>query len=96
MDYLENGNIHNSVNYPNCDMGVCRTAGRITVLHKNIPNMIGQIAAALAAESINISDMTNKSRDKFAYTMVDVEQRADEETVERIRRIDGVLRVRVL
>ena len=50
----------------------------------------------LAAESINISDMTNKSRDKFAYTMVDVEQRADEETVERIRRIDGVLRVRVL
>lgn len=66
------------------------------MLHKNIPNMIGQIAAALAAESINISDMTNKSRDKFAYTMVDVEQRADEETVERIRRIDGVLRVRVL
>ena len=96
MDYLENGNIRNSVNYPNCDMGICKAAGRITVLHRNIPNMIGQITAALASESINISDMTNKSRDKYAYTMVDVEQRADEETVERIRAIDGVLRVRAL
>ena len=95
-DFLENGNIKNSVNFPNCDMGICKAAGRITVLHRNIPNMIGQITAALASESINISDMTNKSRDKYAYTMVDVEQRADEETVERIRAIDGVLRVRAL
>ncbi len=96
MDYLENGNIRNSVNYPNCDMGVCRAAGRLTVLHRNIPNMIGQITAVLAAEAINISDMTNKSRDRYAYTMVDLEQKPDEDTVERIREIDGVLRVRAL
>ncbi len=96
MDYLENGNIRNSVNFPNCDMGVCKAASRLTVLHRNIPNMIGQITAVLAAEGINISDMTNKSRDKFAYTMVELEQKAEEEAVERIRAIDGVLRVRVL
>lgn len=96
MDYLENGNIRNSVNFPNCDMGVCKAACRLTVLHRNIPNMIGQITAVLAAEGINISDMTNKSRDRFAYTMVELEQKAGEEAVERIRAIDGVLRVRVL
>ncbi len=96
MDYLENGNIRNSVNYPNCDMGVCRAVCRLTVLHRNIPNMIGQITAVLAAEGINISDMTNKSKDKFAYTMVDLEQKAAEEALERIRSIDGVLRVRAL
>ena len=93
---IMDGNIRNSVNYPNCDMGVCRAAGRLTVLHRNIPNMIGQITAVLAAEAINISDMTNKSRDRYAYTMVDLEQKPDEETVERIREIDGVLRVRAL
>ncbi|OUQ15558.1 3-phosphoglycerate dehydrogenase [Lachnoclostridium sp. An14] len=96
MDYLENGNIRNSVNYPNCDMGVCRAVCRLTVLHRNIPNMIGQITAVLAAEGINISDMTNKSKDKFAYTMVDLEQKAAEEALERIRSIDGVLRVRAM
>ncbi len=96
MDYLENGNIRNSVNFPNCDMGVCKAASRLTVLHRNIPNMIGQITSVLAAEGINISDMTNKSRDKFAYTMLELEQKAAEEAVERIRAIDGVLRVRVL
>lgn len=96
MDYLENGNIRNSVNYPNCDMGVCKAVARITVLHRNIPNMIGQITAILAAEGINISDMTNKSRDKFAYTMMDLEQCPNEETAERIGAVDGVLRVRVL
>ena len=68
MDYLENGNIRNSVNYPACDMGVCRTASRIAVMHKNIPNMIGQITGALAEQDVNISDMTNKSRDQYAYT----------------------------
>ena len=96
MDYLENGNIRNSVNYPNCDMGVCRAVCRLTVLHRNIPNMIGQITAVLAAEGINISDMTNKSKDKFAYTMVDLEQKAAEEALERIRSIDVVLRVRAM
>ena len=77
-DYLENGNIKNSVNYPACDMGVCQAASRIAVLHMNIPNMIGQITAILAAQGVNISDMTNKSRDKYAYTLLDLEHKPEE------------------
>lgn len=96
MDYLENGNIHNSVNYPNCDMGVCRTASRVAVFHLNIPNMIGQVTGTVASGNVNISDMTNKSRDKFAYTLLDLESKADEATVEKLRKIEGVLRVRVI
>lgn len=65
-DYLENGNIRNSVNYPACDMGVCQAESRIAVLHLNIPNMIGQITGILAEQGVNISDMTNKSRDKYS------------------------------
>lgn len=95
-DYLENGNIHNSVNYPACDMGVCHGACRVAVLHRNIPNMIGQITAILAERQTNISDMTNKSRDKYAYTLLDLEHPVDQETVDRIFGIDGVLRVRVI
>ncbi len=94
MDYLENGNIRNSVNYPACDMGVCRTASRIAVLHRNIPNMIGQITGILAAQDVNISDMTNKSRDQYAYTLLDLESRPEAAVVERLREIKGVLRVR--
>ena len=96
MDYLENGNIRNSVNYPNCDMGVCRAASRVAVLHLNVPNMIGQITGILASGNVNISDMTNKSRDKYAYTLLDLENPAEEEMVEKLKAIKGVLRVRVL
>lgn len=96
MDYLENGNIRNSVNYPACDMGVCRTASRIAVMHKNIPNMIGQITGALAEQDVNISDMTNKSRDQYAYTLLDLESRPKEATIEKLKRIKGVLRVRTV
>ena len=95
-DYLENGNIKNSVNYPACDMGVCQAESRIAVLHMNIPNMIGQITAILAAQGVNISDMTNKSRDKFAYTLLDLEHKPEEATVEKLKAIDGVLRVRIV
>ena len=95
-DYLENGNIRHSVNYPDCDMGVCRGACRIAVLHRNIPNMIGQVTAILADCNVNISDMTNKSRDKYAYTLLDLEDRVDVETVGRLTQIKGVLRVRVI
>ena len=95
-DYLENGNIKNSVNYPACDMGVCQAASRIAVLHMNIPNMIGQITAILAAQGVNISDMTNKSRDKYAYTLLDLEHKPEEATVEKLKAIEGVLRVRVV
>lgn len=96
MDYLENGNIRNSVNYPNCDMGVCRAASRVAVLHLNVPNMIGQITGILASGNVNISDMTNKSRDKYAYTLLDLENPAEEDMVEKLKAIKGVLRVRVI
>ncbi|MDD3253456.1 MAG: phosphoglycerate dehydrogenase [Lachnospiraceae bacterium] len=96
MDYLENGNIRNSVNYPACDMGICKSACRVAVLHMNIPNMIGQITGALAAGGINISDMTNKSRDKYAYTLMDLENKPDEMALQKLNAIQGVLRVRVI
>lgn len=96
MDYLENGNIKNSVNYPACDMGVCRTASRVAVMHRNIPNMIGQITGILAEQNVNISDMTNKSRDKYAYTLLDLESAPEAMTVQKLNAIEGVLRVRVV
>ena len=96
MDYLENGTIKNSVNFPNCDMGVCRTASRVAVFHENIPNMIGQISGTLAAAGVNISDMTNKSRDKYAYTLLDLETRLEDVTLRKLEAIKGVCRVRVV
>ncbi len=96
MDYLENGNIKNSVNYPACDMGVCTKAGRIAVFHKNIANMITKFTACFGDVGINISDMTNKSRGEVAYTMLDVESPATPDIVEKLSSIDGVFRVRVV
>ena len=95
-DYLENGNIKNSVNYPACDMGICQVAGRIGLLHANIPNMIGQITSILAAEGINIANMTNKSRDKYAYTLLDLENPVKEEAVAHLEKISGMYKVRVI
>ena len=96
MDYLENGNIRNSVNYPACDMGVCGTGGRVAILHKNIANMITQFTAAFGAAGINISDMTNKSRGEYAYTMIDTEKPADSSIIEQLNGIKGVFKVRVV
>ena len=96
MDYLENGNISNSVNYPNCDMGVCQTAGRITILHRNIPNSLGRFTAAIAADNVNIDGLMNKSRGEYAYTMLDLDQHPAAEVVEHLKQVDGVLRVRVI
>ena len=90
------GNIVNSVNYPNCDMGVCSTAGRVTVCHKNIPNMITQFTAVFANAGVNISDMTNKSKGEYAYTMLDVDSAVTDALVDAIQAIDGVIRVRVI
>lgn len=95
-DYLENGNIKNSVNYPACDMGVKEAGNRITILHKNIPNMIGQLTAILAQENMNISLMTNKSRKEYAYTMIDVEAEVPEAVEKKLETIEGVLKVRVI
>ena len=96
MNYLENGNIVNSVNYPNLDMGVCRTTGRIAILHKNIPNSLGQFTSALAEDNINIAGMQNASRGEYAYTMLDIDQPAAEDVVDHLKSINGVLRVRVI
>ncbi len=96
VDYIDNGNIRNSVNFPACDMGVCKAESRIAVLHLNIPNMIGQITGTLAAGDMNISDMTNKSREKYAYTLLDLESVPDEESIRKLSEIKGVLRVRVV
>ena len=95
-DYLENGNIKNSVNYPSCDMGICTEVGRIALLHANIPNMIGQITSILAAEGNNIANMTNKSRAAYAYTLLDLENPVKAEALERLKQITGMYRVRVI
>ena len=95
-DYLENGNIANSVNYPKCDMGICEQAGRVAIFHKNIANMITKFTACFGDNNINISDMTNKSRGEVAYTMLDIETPASEEIIEKLQSIEGVFRVRVV
>ena len=94
-DFLENGNIKNSVNYPNCDMGVRRKV-RITILHKNILNMIGQFTAILTKDNINIADMINKSRGEYAYTMIDVDSEVKDTVVEELEKVEGVKKVRVI
>lgn len=96
MDYLENGNIKNSVNYPACDMGVCTQAGRIAVFHKNIANMITKFTGCIGDNGINITDMMNKSKGEVAYTMLDVESPATPAIIDRLAAIDGVFRVRVV
>ncbi len=96
MDYLENGNITNSVNYPACSMGVCTKPGRVTILHRNIPNSIGQFTSALAADNINISDMINRSKGEYAYTMLDLDEPTPAAVAEHLQSIESVFRVRVI
>ena len=96
MNYLENGNIVNSVNFPNCDMGICSKAGRVTILHRNIPNSLSRFTGAMAKENINISDLMNRSRGEYAYTMLDLDTPAPDSVIEELQKIDGVLRIRVV
>lgn len=95
-DFLENGNIHNSVNFPNCDMGVCSSAGRVAVLHKNAKGLIGKYTAVLGNNNINISDMTNKSRGDYAYSLLDIDSPMTDTAIEQLKGIEGVLKVRVI
>ncbi len=95
-DYLENGNIRNSVNYPNCDMGLRGENTRILLLHRNVPNMIGQFTKILAKDNMNIADLTNKSKGKYAYTMIDIDSPVTDSTVEELVQVDEVLRVRII
>ncbi|MCR5792455.1 MAG: phosphoglycerate dehydrogenase [Lachnospiraceae bacterium] len=96
MDYIENGNIKNSVNYPNCDAGVCEAASRITICHKNIPNMLTQFTSALSDKNVNIDNMINKSRGDYAYCIIDAATTDTDDVKKAIEGIDGVLKVRVI
>ena len=95
-DFMENGNIKNSVNYPNCDAGVCQTAGRITIAHKNVPNMLNQFTTLFSKDGVNIENMVNKSRGNFAYTILDICSDSTDEVVKELEALDGVIRVRVI
>lgn len=94
QDYLDNGNIRNSVNFPNLSAGICETPARVAILHRNIPNMLSQITAFFGDQGLNIENLANKSKDKFAYTLLDLSERMPRDTVEKLKAIDGVLRVR--
>lgn len=96
MDYIETGCIKNSVNFPNCELPPCKGACRVCISNVNKPNMIGSFASVLAAEGINIPDMTNKSRGDVAYTLMDADQEVSEAIVEKLKAIDGVTSVRVI
>lgn len=95
-DYLENGNIKNSVNYPDCDMGIRGENTRLLLLHHNVPNMIGQFTTILAKDNMNIADLTNKSKGKYAYTMIDIDSPVPAGVVEELKAVGEVLRVRIL
>ena len=94
-DYLENGNIVNSVNFPDSKMP---RAGeeRLAITHKNIPNMVRQITKAIAEEEANIVDMLNKSRGDVAYTLIDIEQKVSDIVIENIKQVEGILKVRAI
>ena len=96
MDYLENGNIKNSVNYPACSMGVCRSESRIAIFHENKVNMINRLTTLIGGSEVNIAEMTSKSRGEVEYTMMDLDAPATKELVDQISRIEGVWRVRVI
>lgn len=95
-DYLENGNIVHSVNFPDNNMGACTHAGRVGILHKNVTGMIGQYTTILGEEGINVADLSDKGKGDFAYAIIDVDSPVTEDVVAKLFEIDGVLRVRVI
>jgi len=96
VNYIENGNIKNSVNYPSCDMGVCSNTARVAINHKNIPDMLTRFTGVFSAKGINISDMISKSKGDWAYSMLDVSEAVSAELVAQLEAIDGVVRVRII
>ena len=95
-DYLENGNIRNSVNFPACDMGVCSQAGRIAVLHKNVPNIISGLTTVFGQSGINIDKMMNQSRSEYAYSIIDIDKAGAKDIADEIATKEGILKVRVI
>jgi D-3-phosphoglycerate dehydrogenase len=95
-DYVENGNITNSVNYPSVDAGVCTAESRIAINHRNVPKMINKFTAVLSEEGMNIENMTNKSRKEYAYTVIDMSNKVTEDIVKKLEEIEDVLKVRII
>lgn len=96
QDYLDNGNIHNSVNYPEVNLGRCKAEARVAILHRSIPNMLSQITMFFGSQGLNIENLANKSRGDYAYTLIDISHPMPHDVVERFKEIEGVLRVRGL
>jgi D-3-phosphoglycerate dehydrogenase len=93
MNFLENGGIHNSVNYPRCRLDQ-RVSNRLLVSNRNIPNMVGQITTILAAANVNIADLINHHRDDFAFNIIDTEQKIPDAALDQLKKVDGIIRVR--
>lgn len=96
MDFIENGNIVNSVNYPACNAGVCQSAGRITICHRNVPNLISNCAGVFSGAGVNIEHMFDKSRGEYAYSIIDIASPSTDDMVKKLEAIDGVLKVRII
>lgn len=96
MDFVENGNITNSVNYPAATLGLCDKTARITICHKNVPNMIGQLTSVVAGENINVADMVDKSRGDFAYAIIDLDHPVTDALIEKLNAVEGVIKVRIV
>ena len=94
QDYLDNGNIRNSVNYPDLDAGICQSEARVAILHRNVPNMISQISSFFGKNGLNIEHLASKSKGKYEYTLIDLGHPMPHDTAEKLLEIDGVLRVR--
>ena len=96
MDYIENGNVINSVNYPRCELGVCDSTSRIAICHKNVPNFIGQVATLVGAEGVNVANMVDKSKGDYAYAILDLDSKLSDAAIEKLQAVDSVIRVRVV
>ena len=96
MNYLENGSIKNSVNYPNCEVAKLISKARITLLHKNIPSMITKFTTVLSSYNVNIEEMVNKSRGDYAYSVFDIDMAVTEEMKKALEEIEGVLKIRAI
>ena len=95
-DYLENGNIVNSVNYPACSLGPANKAGRVAICHKNVANMIGTFTSILGTAGVNIDAIANKSRGDFAYSLIDTDSPVPDDVVKALAASEAVIRVRIV
>jgi D-3-phosphoglycerate dehydrogenase len=95
IDYLETGEIRNSVNFPRCKLEQ-RYPHRLLVVNRNIPNMVGQITTSLADANVNIQDLINHHHDEYGFSIIDTEQQIPESVLEKIRKVNGIIRVRTL